>query len=63
MIQVDFKDQTRILMSIEYKTIYYMTATGERSAYPIATAMESDNPEFTKRLKCAKELLTQMMPH
>ena len=34
---------------------------GERSNYPLATALESSNQEMAKRLKYTKEILTHML--
>ena len=34
---------------------------GERSNYPLATALESSNTEMAKRLRYTKEILTHML--
>eukprot|EP01017_Pseudomicrothorax_dubius_P045733 TRINITY_DN794_c0_g1_i1.p1 TRINITY_DN794_c0_g1~~TRINITY_DN794_c0_g1_i1.p1 ORF type:complete len:643 (-),score=160.85 TRINITY_DN794_c0_g1_i1:66-1994(-) len=61
IVQVDFKDKTEIILSSESKTVTYVNKKGERSHYPLATALESTNQEMTKRLKYTKEILTQML--
>lgn len=38
-----------------------MNKKGERTNYPLATALESENTEMIKRLKYTKEILAHMM--
>ena len=38
-----------------------MSKKGDKSEYPIATALESRNAEMAKRLKYTKEILTHML--
>lgn len=39
----------------------YINLKGERSEYPLATALDSKNAEMAKRLKYTKEILTHML--
>jgi polo-like kinase 1 len=41
--------------------VTYVNKKGEKSEYPIATALESENAEMAKRLKYTKEILTHML--
>jgi polo-like kinase 1 len=61
IVQVDFRDKTRILLASETKVVMYLDKKGEKSSYPLATALESSNAEMVKRLRYTKEILTQMM--
>ena len=38
-----------------------MNKKGERSTYPLSTALENSNFEMTKRLKYTKDILTHML--
>lgn len=61
IVQVDFQDKTQIILSSESRLVTYVNKKGEKSDYPIATALESDNAEMSKRLKYTKEILTHML--
>lgn len=61
IVQVDFKDKTEIILSSENKMVTYVNKKGEKSNYPLATALESTNVEMAKRLKYTKEILTHML--
>lgn len=61
IVQVNFTDKTEILLSSEQKVVTYVNKKGERSTYPLATALESTNTEMAKRLKYTKEILTHML--
>ncbi|CAD8162446.1 unnamed protein product [Paramecium pentaurelia] len=61
IVQVNFTDKTEIILSSEYKMVTYVNKTGERSHYPLATALDSQNKEMSKRLKYTKEILTHML--
>mmetsp|Transcript_2558 Transcript_2558/g.2175 ORF Transcript_2558/g.2175 Transcript_2558/m.2175 type:complete len:212 (+) Transcript_2558:1297-1932(+) len=61
IVQVNFTDKTEIILSSENKIVTYVNKKGDRSNYPLATALECDNPEMTKRLKYTKEILTHML--
>ena len=39
----------------------YVNKKGEKTNYPLQTALESSNLEMTKRLKYTKEILTHML--
>jgi len=61
VVQVNFTDKTEIILSSEKKLVTYVNKKGERSQHPLSTALESTNPEMTKRLKYTKEILTHML--
>lgn len=61
IVQVDFQDKTQIILSSESRLVTYVNKKGDKSEYPIATALESDNAEMAKRLKYTKEILTHML--
>ncbi len=58
---MNFTDKTEILLSSENKIVTYVNKKGERSNYPLSTALESNNTEMAKRLKYTKEILTHML--
>jgi polo-like kinase 1 len=61
IVQVNFTDKTEIILSSENKIVTYVNKKGERSHYPLATALESSNAEMAKRLNYTKEILTHML--
>jgi polo-like kinase 1 len=61
IVQVNFQDHTEIILSSESKTVTYVNKVGERTNYPLATALESSNAEMSKRLKYTKDILSQMV--
>lgn len=61
IVQVNFQDHTEIILSSETKTVTYVNKVGERSSYPLQTALESANTEMSKRLKYTKDILSQMV--
>ena len=61
VVQVNFQDHTEIMLSSETKIVTYVNKKGERSTYPLNSAMESANLEMVKRLKYTKDILTHML--
>jgi len=61
VVQVNFKDNTVILLCSESREVVYTNKKGERIAYPLDSALKSDNAEMTKRLTYTKDLLTRML--
>jgi len=49
------------MLSSETKVVTYVNKKGERSTYPLNSAMESANLEMVKRLKYTKDILTHML--
>lgn len=49
------------MLSSETKIVTYVNKKGERSTYPLNSAMESANLEMVKRLKYTKDILTHML--
>jgi len=58
---MNFTDKTEIILSSENKIVTYLNKKGERSNYPLSSALESNNPDMAKRLKYTKEVLTHML--
>ena len=61
VVQVNFKDNTEILLCSETREVVYANKKGDRATYPLDTALKSDNTEMTKRLTYTKDLLTRML--
>jgi len=61
LVQVIFQDQTEVLLSSELRVAVYVNKKQERTSFPLATAFENKNPEISKRLRYAKEILNQML--
>ena len=49
------------MLSSETKIVTYVNKKGERTTYPLNSAMESANLEMVKRLKYTKDILTHML--
>jgi polo-like kinase 1 len=49
------------MLSSETKIVTYVNKKGERSTYPLNSAMDSSNLEMVKRLKYTKDILTHML--
>ena len=49
------------MLSSETKVVTYVNKKGERSTYPLSSAMDSANLEMVKRLKYTKDILTHML--
>lgn len=61
IVQVNFTDKSEIILSSEQKLVTYIDLKGQRSEYPLATALDSKNTDMAKRLKYTKEILTHML--
>jgi polo-like kinase 1 len=61
IVQVCFQDHTEIILSSESRVVTYVNKKGERSTYPLSSALDSNNMEMTKRLKYTKDILTHML--
>lgn len=61
IVQVNFQDHTEIILSSESRMVTYVNKRGERSTYPLSTALDSSNAEMSKRLKYTKDILTHML--
>ena len=61
VVQVCFQDHTEIILSSESRVVTYANKKGERSTYPLSSALESNNYEMTKRLKYTKQILMHML--
>ena len=61
IVQVCFQDKTEIILSSESRVVTYANKRGERTTYPLMTALQMSNYEMTKRLKYTKDILTHML--
>lgn len=61
IVQVNFTDTTEIILNSEKKIVTYLNKKGERSSFPLSSALESPNQEMCKRLKYTKDILTHML--
>lgn len=61
IVQVNFQDNTEIILSSEARVVTYVNKRGERSTHPLTSALESSNLEMSKRLKYTKDILTHML--
>lgn len=61
VVQVQFVDQTEIILSSQEKIVTFLNKQQERLYYPLAQAMNSKNTEMTKRLKYTKDILTHLL--
>jgi polo-like kinase 1 len=61
IVQVKFQDHTEIILSSESRMVTYINKKQEKNVYRLSSALESDNPEMSKRLKYTKELLASML--
>ena len=61
IVQVKFQDHTEIILSSESRMVVYINKRQERNIYQLSSALESNNPEMSKRLKYTKELLASML--
>ena len=61
IVQVCFQDKTEIILSSESRVVTYANKRGERTTYPLSTALEMSNYEMTVRLKYTKDILTHML--
>ena len=49
------------MLSSETKIVTYVNKRGERTTYPLGSAMDSVNLEMVKRLKYSKDILTHIL--
>ena len=61
VVQVAFQDRTEVILNSETREVTYLNKKGERKTYPLASALETSDPEMSKRLKYAKDILTHML--
>jgi polo-like kinase 1 len=61
IVQVSFVDKTEIILCSENKIVTFVDKKGNKSNYPLSTALDSNNKEMSKRLKYTKDILTHML--
>ncbi len=54
VVQVIFEDKSELVMSSLSKKVSYLNKLGERTLYPLATALDSGNMEMIKRLNYSR---------
>ena len=60
-VQINFNDNTEIILSKENKMVTYISKKKVISHYPLTIALDSNNKEMTKRLKYTKKILMRML--
>lgn len=61
LVQVDFQDRTQIILSSADRVVTYVNKKGQKTQYPLSTALESGNEEMAKRLRYTKEILARAL--
>mmetsp|Transcript_19960 Transcript_19960/g.36943 ORF Transcript_19960/g.36943 Transcript_19960/m.36943 type:complete len:539 (-) Transcript_19960:32-1648(-) len=61
IVQANFQDLTEIILSYESQMVTYANELGERSTYPLSTALDCSNAEVSKRLRYAQDYSTPML--
>jgi len=61
IVQVNFNDNTQIILSSETKTVNFLDKNGVRSTFALNNALNSTNYEMVKRLKYTKQILQNML--
>lgn len=61
LVQVDFQDNTELVLCSETKNVVYYSKSKEIVGYSLSAAMDSGYLELTKRLRYTKEVLTNML--
>ena len=61
IVQVSFLDQSEIILSSETKIVTYLDKKGQKSTFPLSSALDSKNNEMTKRLRYTKQILMHML--
>lgn len=54
VVQVNFEDNTEIVMSSISKKVSYLNKNGERTNFMLSTALDSGNTEMIKRLNYSR---------
>jgi polo-like kinase 1 len=60
-VQIVFYDQTEVLLTPDQRFVTYVDKRRNRSTYYLNDELVGTNPEMAKRLKYAKEILSQLM--
>ena len=60
-VQINFNDNTEIILSQESKKVTYVNKNKQILYCPLNMAIDSDNKEMTKRLRYTKKLLMKML--
>ena len=60
-VQVSFQDKTEVILSNEAKVLTYVNKKKERITLPMNKAIESTDPEMSKRVKYTRDILNYMM--
>ena len=60
-VQVSFQDKTEVILSNEIKVLTYINKKREKITFPMSKAIESIDPEMSKRVKYTRDILNYMM--
>jgi hypothetical protein len=60
-VQIVFYDQTEVLLTPDKRFVTYVDKKRQRSTYYLNDELVGTNPEMAKRLKYAKEVLSQLL--
>jgi polo-like kinase 1 len=61
IVQVDFQDKTQVILNSGLKEVTYINKKMEKQKYSLSAALETTNPEMSKRLKYTKDILTHII--
>jgi polo-like kinase 1 len=62
LVQVHFLvDETELLFSSRYQVVTYVDKKKEKHTYPLQTILDVPNPELSKRLRYAKDMLVNLV--
>jgi serine/threonine protein kinase len=62
LVQVHFLvDETELLFSSRYQVVTYVDKKREKHTYPLQTILDVPNPELSKRLRYAKDMLINLV--
>lgn len=60
-VHARFLDSSEIILSSGVKTVAFLNNNGNCEAYPLKSAMQSDNKELVKRIKFTTEMISKML--
>eukprot|EP01138_Halocafeteria_seosinensis_P015469 gb/GECG01015787.1/.p1 GENE.gb/GECG01015787.1/~~gb/GECG01015787.1/.p1 ORF type:complete len:793 (+),score=102.09 gb/GECG01015787.1/:1-2379(+) len=60
-VQVNFKDKSSIVLSAEAPLISYVDQSGNRTHHVLATILNEDRPDISRRLRYTKDILHQLI--
>lgn len=61
IVQVNFFDHTKLVLSFEDKMTLFIDKQRQRNVCPLSTASQEQSPELQHRLKYARDILSQLV--